>query len=100
MSKARSPRDVCSTTIGTNGLIALAPSCIARGRPASALAWRPQLGLGLLGLVLLGRPQLLAGSGRLEADRFGELHGAVEGESQTHVLAHALLRGGGEHLLH
>src|SRR3954463_11513789 len=100
MSNARSPREVCSTTIGTNGLIALAPSGV-QGRPGSArLAGGPQLGLWLLGIVLLGRPQLVASPGLLEADRLRYLDGPIEREPQADVLAHALLRWGGEDLLH
>ena len=36
MSKARSPREVCSTTIGTSGLISSAPCC--RGSTVSLVS--------------------------------------------------------------
>src|ERR1700679_2446428 len=96
MSNARSPREVCSTTIGTSGLIVLASVSLHRpdssrpvagGHGCTRLAVRrPQpagllrrvwlgaagaLGAGALGAFLLGRPQLLARLRLLERDRLG-----------------------------
>src|ERR1700712_509747 len=82
MSKARSPRDVCSTTIGIRGLIWR--SLYRRG-PAglrSLVAWRPQFArwfvVALVGA--LGREDLLRRVGFLgevlglrERDRFRRL---------------------------
>src|SRR5690349_17260830 len=92
MSKARSPRDVCSTTMGTSGLMVLASvwrrdskSCrgsLPTGCPGSGRSWpdgqealrvgRPELLVArALGLVVAGRPDLvlrlglLAGGGLL-----------------------------------
>src|SRR3954471_23945278 len=105
MSNARSPRDVCSTTIGTSGLTVLAsfrfeysnPSTSATARrrsPGRRLAtgpWgpdrvyrpvrrsgirRPQLTAG--GLVGPGRPQLVARLRLLDGDRRGRLRDQVE----------------------
>src|SRR3954451_4416918 len=75
MSNARSPRDVCSTTIGTRGLMEAA---VYRRRSAalsdSAVARRPEsLGLRLGFLRLTRRPDLLAGRRLLERDRLGRL---------------------------
>src|SRR5919107_5978366 len=98
MSKARSPREVCSTTIGTSGLIERASLATrpVRSRPSRLLpATRPVrsrpsrlspaspgrpdlccLALVLL-LLLLGRPQLVAGGGLLERDRLCAIHQQV-----------------------
>ena len=54
MSNARSPREVCSTTMGTRGLIGDASLTIRTLVPGS-----PQAALGT-SLLLLGGPQLLA----------------------------------------
>src|SRR5579884_1247401 len=100
MSKARSPREVCSPTIGTSGLIvlasftssagilptvAIAPACLGRvvtGLVGGALAARgPELagpGLRVLGIVLSGGPELLTGLGLLDADRRGLGHEQLE----------------------
>src|SRR5215471_8676035 len=89
MSNARSPREVCSTTIGTSGLmvlasfactpgflpnVAIAPG-VPPGVPAApkptrgSAAGGPQLARSLRGLFLARRPQLLARLGLLDADR-------------------------------
>src|SRR5918992_4012881 len=41
MSNARSPREVCSTTIGTSGLTVLASFRFGRSSPAQLLGWEP-----------------------------------------------------------
>src|SRR5919112_2552947 len=41
MSNARSPREVCSTTIGTSGLTVLASFRFERSSPAQLLGWEP-----------------------------------------------------------
>jgi len=71
MSNARSPREVCSITIGINGLMWQAP-CF-RGSRVS-FPRRP---------LLFGRPQLLAGAGELDRD---SLH---VGCNPVHRFAHA-----------
>src|SRR5690242_482831 len=64
MSKARSPRDVCSTTIGTKGLIG-APVYRSPSAAFFPLGVRsPELPAGALigfgGALVFGRPQLAA----------------------------------------
>src|SRR5262245_6970755 len=79
MSKARSPREVCSTTIGINGLIC-----------SSLLAtWCPQLRLGRLAL-LLRRPDALTRGGKLGRDRFDLRRDPVERLLHPQVVAHAV----------
>src|SRR3954464_16081819 len=96
MSNARSPRDVCSTTIGTRGLMeaavyrrrsaALSDSAVARRpepRPLVGLLLRQTLAdaFGVLTCCFRGRaphrltwrPDLLAGRCLLERDRLGRL---------------------------
>src|SRR3954463_979759 len=106
MSKARSPRDVCSTTMGTSGLMLLAlfrssiripaggPQGVGDGSeeptnrlfPDSALrGHRASGGAGPLRtggpdrlfdprrVLLLGRPQLVAGARLIGAERPGVL---------------------------
>src|SRR5579862_9497591 len=81
MSKARSPRDVCSTTIGTNGLIgALLRAC--GSDPAVSRAGRLRFG------------------NRGWAGGLRELGRSIEREPQPQILAHPLFRVGGEELLH
>src|SRR5471032_2768731 len=61
MSKARSPREVCSTTIGINGLISallLHSRLLASRGPQCCLFRSPNL----LRPILLGRPDTLARS--------------------------------------
>src|SRR5580765_4529546 len=76
MSKARSPRDVCSTTMGTSGLMVLASvrrrlsnSCrgsLPTGRPRPAGLFLclgpggPELVGVARGLVGVGRPEVVA----------------------------------------
>src|SRR6185437_14934320 len=79
MSNARSPREVCSTTMGTNGLIRL--SLLA--------AWGPQFRAGL-GLLLLRRPDALARLVQLLRDRLHLGRDAVERLLQPQVVAHAV----------
>src|SRR4029453_5456771 len=94
MSKARSPRDVCSTTMGTRGLMVLASFSVVRAVPACrgslataqwplcwAVGWfrhrlsalpagRPEARRRVLGRrFLLGSPQLVAGLGLLDGYR-------------------------------
>src|SRR6202007_3030505 len=70
MSNARSPREVCSTTMGTSGLMLLALVCLRRADSFPRLAARrgivggPQppgdrRRGGLCAALALGRPQLL-----------------------------------------
>src|SRR5271165_4351690 len=63
MSNARSPREVCSTTIGTSGLIVLALVSLRRPDSSRRLAARRPQPAGRRGRILvlgrlLGRPQL------------------------------------------
>src|SRR5215208_5152584 len=103
MSNARSPRDVCSTTIGTRGLMDLAS--LSRGAPDScrpqwressngpapvrgperrpegpprSASGRPDLAAGG-GLLPPRRPQLVPRLGLLDRDRGGVLLEQVDG---------------------
>src|SRR5918911_1047267 len=74
MSKARSPREVCSTTMGTSALIG--PRCARLGPRGPELAGARGLllrGPGCPGClsrrILAGRPQLCAGLRALGRDR-------------------------------
>src|SRR5215207_1252387 len=78
MSKARSPREVCSTTIGTSGLIGRASLARRVGRPDLR---------GALLLLLVGRPELLARGRLLDRDRLRALHEQVHGLAHRDVLA-------------
>src|SRR3954447_2853824 len=80
MSKLRSPRDVCSITIGINGLIRVS---LASGGPQFR---------NVFALFLLGRPDRLARLGLREGDALYLGRNSVEGELQADVLAHLLLR--------
>src|SRR5436189_1495084 len=83
MSNARSPREVCSTTIGTRGLI-------WRGvyRSPLPVPGRPKAGpLALGSLLLLGRPQPLAGLCLLERDRLRRPRDHVGGLAETDLRA-------------
>src|SRR3954452_21709367 len=96
MSNARSPRDVCSTTIGTNGLIRSPPL------PSAGLTGRPDRGLRdrRLGLLVIpGLPQLLACGLLLCGDGRRDLAGPVERSLQPKLLARRLLRPRVEALL-
>src|SRR5437016_2900197 len=96
MSNARSPREVCSTTIGTSGLIVLASFAssagflpnvaTARPRPGRASApRRPELARAPSGVLLAGLPQLLAGLGLLDRDRLRLAHEQLERLARGHV---------------
>src|SRR6202161_2654858 len=102
MSNARSPREVCSTTIGTSGLIFLAlvslrcPDSSKRLARRSRIARGPQLagrlgrlcGGGLLALrVLAGRPQLLARLCLRGRDRGRSTGDQLDGEPRREILA-------------
>src|SRR5689334_24731362 len=106
MSNARSPREVCSTTIGTSGLTVLASFRFERsspalihvgGEPGDSLAIaktrktrltaslnpasatrRPELTGRAAGLLAAGRPQLLARLRLLHGDRLGGVGDEVE----------------------
>src|ERR1700722_15695156 len=74
MSNARSPREVCSTTIGISGLMVLAlfrlPGLIPPGKckaaPPPRRVYQPRSAVLRLGGW---RPELLAGRGPLGSDR-------------------------------
>src|SRR6476660_5330806 len=97
MSNARSPRDVCSTTIGTNGLIGSPPL------PSAGLTGRPDRGLRdrRLGLLVVSRlPQLLACCLLLGGDRRRDLTSPIERALEPQLVARRLLRPRGQDLLH
>src|SRR3954452_3691250 len=97
MSNARSPRDVCSTTIGTNGLIDSPPL------PSAGLTGRPDRGLcdRRLGLLVVSRfPQLLTCCLLLCGDRRGDLASPVERALEPELVARRLLRPRCQDLLH
>src|SRR3954447_13101683 len=97
MSNARSPRDVCSTTIGTNGLIDSPPL------PSAGLTGRPDRGLcdRRLGLLVVTRcPQLLACCVLLRGDRRRDLGGPVERALEPQLITRCLLRPRCQDLLH
>src|ERR671936_1866017 len=75
MSNERSPREVCSITIGINGLICL---LLAAGGPQFRLC---------LGFFLVGGPDALARLGLLGRNALDLGRDPVEGTRQTHVLA-------------
>src|SRR3954467_8671091 len=112
MSKARSPRDVCSTTMGTSGLMVLASFSVVRAVPACrgslAIAQRPsswavgrfedRLRASAPGSpearrrvpgarVLLGSPQLVAGLGLLDGYRSRLAGEQIDGGALGEVLA-------------
>src|SRR5947209_6815856 len=114
MSNARSPREVCSTTIGTSGLIVLASFAssagflpnvatvqigsgrllrvlrtVARHRLGSAPG-RPQLPGAALARFLLRRPQLVSRLGLLDADGLCLAHEQLQRLLARHLLAHPL----------
>src|SRR4029453_1459201 len=84
MSNERSPRDVCSITIGINGL--MQSPCFRSGSGA----WGPQLRLGFGGF-LVGTPGRVARLGLPERDRLDRGRDPVEGRAQAQVLAQVLL---------
>src|SRR3972149_8271355 len=75
MSNARSPRDVCSITIGISGLISGSPGSSRRLLSASRSPYLHVAG----GLLLLGGPQLLAGSRKVHRDALHSGDDVVEG---------------------
>src|SRR5437667_8502457 len=90
MANARSPRDVCSTTIGTSGLIGRAvyksdPPGLRGAR--SFGSGRPEAGLLGLSPVLLRRPELLAGGGLLYGYRLRRFGDHVRGLAEAKLLA-------------
>src|ERR671934_1101738 len=85
MSKARSPREICSTTMGTRGLIGRA---VYRGRRACRTSLRgPEAGPFALLPLLLGSPQLLARGRLLLGDRLRRFRDQVDRLAQAQVLA-------------
>src|SRR5581483_12234432 len=80
MSKARSPRDVCSTTMGINGLI-----CSS----APSASWGPKF-RGLGRLLLLRRPDGFARLVQLGRDRLHLGDDAVERALEPNVVAHVV----------
>src|SRR6478735_4515492 len=122
MSNARSPREVCSTTIGMLGLIRCSfrervPSgrwWLGRGRPRQGgrsgarggaagsrrAPGRPQLRrLGGLGLVLVRRPDRLARLGQLRRDRLDLGGDPVDRLLHAQVVADAVGAAGLDELL-
>src|ERR1700691_909693 len=109
MSNARSPREVCSTTMGTSGLI-VSPRLVSRPCPDSfrLATWCPQLlgsrrRLALGHDVLLRSPQLLPRRRPLHRDRCGALHDQLDRLARGEILAQLFLAAGlaqlCEHLL-
>src|ERR687887_1647439 len=88
MSNERSPRDVCSITIGINGL--MSGSLLAAGGPQFRLR---------LGLFLVGRPDPLACLRLLRRDPLDLGRDAVECPREPHVLALGLVGTGLARLL-
>src|SRR5581483_2108519 len=88
MSNARSPRDVCSTTIGIRGMSSL----LAAGCPHLLRRAR-------LFLVLVGSPELLARRRLLRRDRLHLGGDAVERLLHAQVGAHALCAAALEELV-
>src|ERR1700704_2336551 len=101
MSNARSPREVCSTTMGTSGLIVLASfACSAGFLPnvatvvqpprGSSATRRPELAGPLLGVLLARLPQLLARLGLVDRDRLRLVDEQLQRLAGRDVLADAL----------
>src|SRR5215208_8520872 len=93
MSKARSPRDVCSTTMGISGLTP-APRGVQgvdRSCPSCRLLARrgPQFRLGLVGF-LVGRPDRLTGARDLDRNRLDLGGHAVECGAQPQIVSQLL----------
>src|SRR5688572_26677689 len=89
MSNERSPRDVCSITIGISGLMQ-APSIPGGG---GSVAGGPQLRL-LLGSFLVGRPDRVPGLRDVHRDRLHLGGHAVERGAEADVLAQVLVAAG------
>src|SRR5262249_39937575 len=87
MSNARSPREVCSITMGINGLIRFRPPSLSGG---------PDFRLDRL--LLLGRPELLASAGELDRNPLHVRGDPVECAAQAQILANVLEPLGCEHL--
>ena len=103
MSKARSPREVCSTTIGTSGLMALASFAVVGGilrgrRTRASLAMAPWRSRSLRSPASRSRRRAPRASFSgvqsfsralrlLHADRLGALHEQVHGLAHGDVLA-------------
>src|ERR1700752_1803013 len=88
MSNARSPREVCSTTIGTSGLIVLASFCVLRWNPADSSNHPAPRDRGLCGLrdrAISGSAASLEPTSAAQAGR-----GRTDEKSQTAALAKAL----------
>src|SRR6266536_6131614 len=81
MSNARSPREVCSTTIGINGLIAFNSSLGATGGPDLRVGRR---------LILLRRTDALTRLVQLGRDRLHVGRDAVERFLEPQVVANAV----------
>src|SRR5215472_15538855 len=80
MSKARSPREVCSTTIGISGLISL---LLLDLLPAGY----PQFLLCRLPFFLAGRPDAASGVRKLLRDRRDVCSDAVDRPSKPEIRA-------------
>src|SRR5215208_8115380 len=118
MSNARSPREVCSTTIGTSGLTVLASFCVSASIPATGLRpWleRPAAALGAslarsgavgVGFGALGRLVLDLGVepapllGLFDRDRLGRLGDEVERLALREVVLERLDPAAGLQALH
>src|ERR1700688_378654 len=92
MSNARSPREVCSTTIGTSGLIVLALVSLRRPDSSRRLAaWRPQPAGRRVRVLFLGpllrRPQLFARLRLRNRDRGALRRDPLNGLTRGQVLA-------------
>src|SRR3954454_17423654 len=89
MSKARSPREVCSTTIGIRGLIL----------GLSSLAGGTKFRCGCLPLLLVGGPEALARLVQVGRDRLHLRRDPVERLPHPEVAAHAIGAAGVDELL-
>src|SRR5438876_3982718 len=110
MSNARSPREVCSTTIGTSGLIVLALVSLRRADSSTRLARRGVIGGGpepvrrrrgrrLLGPLLPGGPQPLPGLRLAHRYRLGPRRDQLDGLARRLLLAQVLQAAGRAQLL-
>src|SRR5947209_3315357 len=105
MSNARSPREVCSTTIGTSGLMFLASFACSAGflpnvadgvaRPGGPAersgARRPELGAAALALLRASRrPQLLSRLRLFDRDRLRLAHEQLKRLAAGHVVPDGL----------
>src|SRR6266704_98410 len=90
MSNARSPREVCSTTMGTSGLIVLALVSLRRADSSTRLAGRRLIGGGPQPAGRSRAGRLLGPRRRLDALSFG---GRRQGTEQLHIGDRHALRG-------